>query len=69
MVLCKPGEPISSLEKTARKEIDDSAGYGANFPHRIGHGLGIDVHESPSLNDQNTSPLVKGMTFTIEPGI
>lgn len=68
LALCQPGEPISSLDKVARNEIT-SAGFGSNFPHRIGHGLGIDVHEFPSLNDQNSSPLVKGMTITIEPGV
>ncbi|PYZ93752.1 peptidase M24 family protein [Salipaludibacillus keqinensis] len=65
---CQPGEPISSLDVIARKHITD-AGFGSYFPHRIGHGLGIEVHEFPSLNDQNATLLKKGMTFTIEPGI
>ncbi|WP_280769913.1 M24 family metallopeptidase [Salipaludibacillus daqingensis] len=68
LTICKPGEPISSLDKTARNEIAN-AGFGSYFPHRIGHGLGIDVHEFPSLNDKNASQLMKGMTFTIEPGV
>ncbi|WP_088033019.1 M24 family metallopeptidase [Evansella clarkii] len=65
---CKPGNPISGLDKAARNLIADR-GYGDYFPHRIGHGLGIEVHEFPSLNDQNEAPLQTGMTLTIEPGI
>ncbi|MNI74037.1 putative peptidase [compost metagenome] len=37
--------------------------------HRVGHGLGIDVHEYPSLHGQNTDLLQEGTVFTIEPGI
>lgn len=65
---CIPGNPISKLDVEARSFIS-SQGYGDYFPHRIGHGLGIDVHEFPSLNDQNSNSLKKGMVFTIEPGI
>ncbi|AOM82246.1 M24 family metallopeptidase [Salisediminibacterium beveridgei] len=68
VALCKPGTLIQSLDQTARKEIEE-AGYGNYFPHRIGHGIGIQVHEFPSLNDQNQNALTTGMTFTIEPGI
>lgn len=66
--LCKPGTVIQSLDQAARKVIED-AGYGKYFPHRVGHGIGIQVHEFPSLNDQNQDVLKSGMTFTIEPGI
>ncbi|UCZ55365.1 Xaa-Pro peptidase family protein [Bacillus shivajii] len=65
---CKPGNKISLLDNTARDIITNN-GYGEFFPHRIGHGLGIEVHEFPSLNDQNNDTLKPGMTFTIEPGI
>lgn len=64
----KPGNRIALLDKTARETISNN-GYGDYFPHRIGHGLGIEVHEFPSMNDQNESLLQPGMTFTIEPGI
>lgn len=68
VALCKPGTEIASLDRAARQVIHN-AGYGDFFPHRIGHGIGVDVHEFPSLNDQNKDPLIEGMTFTIEPGI
>ncbi|UOY94294.1 Xaa-Pro peptidase family protein [Ectobacillus sp. JY-23] len=64
----KPGAAIDTVDRAARSYIEN-AGYGAYFPHRLGHGLGISVHEYPSLTDANTSPLRTGMVFTIEPGI
>lgn len=48
----KPGTRIGDLDLTARKIITD-AGYGDYFPHRLGHGLGINVHEFPSMNHTN----------------
>ncbi|MGL4521617.1 MAG: M24 family metallopeptidase [Bacilli bacterium] len=64
----KVNEPLGMLDKTARKVITD-AGYGEFFPHRIGHGLGVLVHEPPSMDGTNTAPIQEGMVFTIEPGI
>jgi Xaa-Pro dipeptidase len=66
--ICKPGEIIGNIDKTARTIITDK-GYGEYFTHRIGHGLGIGVHEYPSMTATNTRVLEAGMTFTIEPGI
>jgi Xaa-Pro dipeptidase len=66
--LCKPGVRIGDLDQTARTIIEDG-GYGKFFPHRIGHGLGIEVHEYPSMNEKNDGLLQEGMVFTIEPGI
>ncbi|WP_444684012.1 M24 family metallopeptidase [Alkalicoccus luteus] len=63
-----PGETIGTLDHAARSVIEE-AGYGEYFPHRIGHGLGIEVHELPSMHADNTDLLKPGMTFTIEPGI
>ncbi|MFD3445322.1 M24 family metallopeptidase [Microbacteriaceae bacterium 4G12] len=65
---CKPGTPLNVLDRTARSIIEQ-AGYGQYFPHRLGHGLGISVHEYPSVTDANSSLLQEGMVFTIEPGI
>lgn len=62
------GVPVGKLDQAARKMIDD-AGYGSYFTHRIGHGLGIDVHEFPSMHGKNPLPIQEGMCFTIEPGI
>jgi len=64
----KPGNRIGDLDKIARDTITD-AGYGDLFPHRIGHGLGINVHEFPSMSHLNDDLLKEGMTYTIEPGI
>ncbi|MGP4039133.1 M24 family metallopeptidase [Gracilibacillus sp. D59] len=64
----KPGNRIGDLDKVARNIITD-AGYGDYFPHRIGHGMGINVHEFPSISHLNDGILTKGMVYTIEPGI
>jgi|SRR5690625_447839 len=60
--------PVGKIDRIARGHIEQ-AGYGQYFTHRIGHGLGIDVHEYPSMHSDNELPLQKGMCFTIEPGI
>jgi len=64
----KPGIRAMDLDKIAR-EIIEKAGYGAYFNHRLGHGLGISVHESPSITGTNIFVLEENMVFTIEPGI
>src|SRR5690625_1269879 len=62
------GRPVGELDKIARDHIA-TAGYGEYFTHRLGHGIGIDVHEFPSMHGENDLPLAEGMSFTIEPGI
>lgn len=64
----RPGVTAAELDGIARKTIED-AGYGEYFTHRLGHGLGISVHEFPSIHGGNNMPLEAGMVFTIEPGI
>lgn len=58
------------------KEVDDIArnyisehGYGENFGHTTGHGLGLDVHEGPAVAGRNNEPLVVNNVITNEPGI
>lgn len=63
-----PGVPCSEVDAAARKVIE-KAGYGEYFTHRLGHGLGIDVHEPPYMVAHNPTVLEPGMTFTSEPGI
>jgi len=63
-----PGVPCSEVDGAARKVIE-KAGYGEYFTHRLGHGLGIDVHEPPYMVAHNPTVLEPGMTFTSEPGI
>ncbi|MFB0917936.1 MAG: M24 family metallopeptidase, partial [Clostridiaceae bacterium] len=46
-----------------------SMGYGQYFTHRLGHSIGIDVHEPGDVSSVNDSLLEEGMVFSIEPGI
>ncbi|MEH7176489.1 M24 family metallopeptidase [Neobacillus vireti] len=64
----KPGVTAAEVDLTARRIISD-AGYGEYFPHRLGHGLGISVHEYPSMTETNQLVIEEGMVYTIEPGI
>ena len=63
----KPGIRAMDLDNIARGVITE-AGYGEYFTHRLGHGLGISVHEFPSINGANEYALQPGAVFTIEPG-
>jgi Xaa-Pro aminopeptidase len=56
------------LDSVARGIIE-RAGYGDNFVHRLGHGIGITVHEPPYLYLPDDTMLKEGMTFTIEPSV
>ncbi|MFM1651548.1 M24 family metallopeptidase [Brevibacillus sp. B_LB10_24] len=64
----RPGVTLASLDQAARDVITER-GYGEYFIHRLGHGLGIDVHEYPSVHGKNQELTSAGMVFTIEPGI
>jgi Xaa-Pro aminopeptidase len=63
-----PGVPCEAIDATARDEIA-AAGHGERFLHRVGHGIGLEVHEEPYLVGGNDLPLREGMAFSIEPGI
>jgi Xaa-Pro dipeptidase len=64
-----PGVAMQEVDRAARRVIQE-AGYGAQFIHRTGHGLGLEVHESvPQLAEGVVAPLEPGMVMTIEPGI
>ncbi|TCS94808.1 M24 family metallopeptidase [Hazenella coriacea] len=65
---CRPEVRMGEIDRIPRSIISE-AGYGEYFPHRIGHGLGISVHEFPSIIETDDSRLEPGMVFTIEPGI
>ncbi len=58
----------SQVDKIARNIIAQ-AGYGEQFPHSTGHGVGLAIHEQPSLSPSNHQTLQTGMVVTIEPGI
>jgi Xaa-Pro aminopeptidase len=64
----RPGVAFERIDASAR-EIIAAAGFGPNFIHRTGHGIGLEVHEEPYLVAGNSEPLRAGMAFSIEPGI
>ncbi|MAT43218.1 MAG: peptidase M24 [Anaerolineaceae bacterium] len=64
----KAGARAGEVDLAARKVID-SAGYGAQFFHRTGHGLGMEAHEGPYMFAENDLILKPGMVHTVEPGI
>ena len=64
----RPGMKGSDLDAVARKSIAAS-GFARFFPHSLGHGLGLQVHESPRLSALSTDVLQEGHVVTIEPGI
>ncbi|HEY6931396.1 MAG TPA: Xaa-Pro peptidase family protein [Thermoanaerobaculia bacterium] len=63
-----PGVACEEVDAAARRVIE-KAGYGQYFNHRLGHGLGLDVHEPPYMVAENRTVLQPGMVFTSEPGI
>lgn len=62
------GERASELDAVARGIID-GAGYGERFGHSLGHGVGLEVHEGPTLAAKSDDELEAGNVVTIEPGI
>ena len=62
------GTPCEDVDAAARRIIED-AGYGEQFMHRTGHGIGVEAHEDPYIVSGNAAPLVAGHAFSIEPGI
>ena len=63
-----PGVPCQEVDRAAR-DIITEAGYGEYFIHRLGHGLGLDVHELPQMANGVEATLEEGMVFTVEPGV
>lgn len=65
----KPGMSAKVLDLVAR-DIITNAGYGDFYKHSLGHGLGIEVHESPAVSHRNEKGSIpEGCVITIEPGI
>jgi len=63
-----PGATARDVNAACRGPIED-AGLGAAFRHRMGHGIGLDVHERPFLSPEDETVLEAGMTFTDEPSL
>lgn len=64
----KPGVKGSDVDQIARDVITES-GFGPQFGHSLGHGIGLDIHEQPRLAPASDSVLQAGMVVTVEPGI
>jgi Xaa-Pro aminopeptidase len=68
MAAARPGVAAGAVDRAARQLIE-AAGYGEQFVHRTGHGLGVSVHEPPWIMAGAGETLREGMVFSIEPGI
>lgn len=66
--LIRPGAVIAQIDRAARGYIEQK-GYGSYFGHSLGHGVGLEVHEEPSVSWRNEERLKAGMVFTVEPAI
>lgn len=64
----RPGALCKDVDAAARDLIKD-AGYGEHFGHGLGHGVGLEIHEAPTLNPRSEEVLQEGMVVTVEPGI
>jgi Xaa-Pro aminopeptidase len=63
-----PGARIADVDNAARAHIAEE-GYGKYFGHATGHGIGLEVHEEPTISGVSEGVLRRGMVFTVEPAI
>jgi len=68
MASVRPGALMKDVDRAARKIIS-AEGHGPHFGHSLGHGVGLAVHEAPSVSFRSRRKLKPGMIITIEPGI
>ena len=68
IALVKPGVALTEIDKAARDYISEQ-GFGDYFGHGLGHGVGLDIHEYPSVSTRAEDVAKQRMVFTIEPGI
>jgi Xaa-Pro aminopeptidase len=64
----RPGAEVADVDAAARDLIRD-AGHGEHFQHGLGHGIGLDVHEAPTIGYGRTGKLATRVPVTVEPGI
>jgi Xaa-Pro aminopeptidase len=64
----RPGIRCEAIDAAAR-DVITAGGFGPQFIHRVGHGIGLETHEEPYLVAGNREPLREGYAFSIEPGI
>jgi Xaa-Pro dipeptidase len=69
MAVMAAGQVTGAQANAAARQVLEDAGYGPEFSHRLGHGIGITVHERPWLDVVEDTVLQAGMTFTVEPSI
>lgn len=63
-----PGVATSAVDAASRSIIED-AGYGPQFVHGLGHGVGLQIHEAPGVAKTSTGTLLQGVAVTVEPGV
>ena len=63
-----PGKTGAEVDQVSR-DVITRAGYGDMFGHGLGHGVGLAIHEGPTLSKRGQDPLAPGMVVTVEPGI
>jgi Xaa-Pro aminopeptidase len=68
MKVIRPGESVRRIDSAAR-EVISRAGYGKYFGHGTGHGIGLAVHEPPTISPRGAGVVETGMVFSVEPGI
>jgi Xaa-Pro aminopeptidase len=69
MATMRSGAVTAAEANAAARKVLEEAGYGAAFTHRLGHGIGVTVHEPPFLDVMVDTVLHANMTFTVEPSI
>jgi len=62
------GAPLREIDAASRRVIAE-AGYGDNFTHGLGHGVGLEIHEAPGINSSAAGTLLAGSAVTVEPGV
>ena len=64
----RPGKLAKDIDRISRKVIEEE-GFGKYFIHGLGHGVGLEIHEKPTISQKSNEILKEGMVFTLEPGV
>ncbi|RJK96760.1 M24 family metallopeptidase [Vallicoccus soli] len=63
-----PGVPVADVDRAARRVVEE-AGHGEDFPHGLGHGVGLEIHEAPMMGYDAEARLADRTPVTVEPGV